>query len=267
MDDNTIKLLFEQNLSSVKTFVQIMFENVQKEMKEIRSENAELKESLHFSQDEIDSLKRKVAELQSNTRNMNEVTDMNCDLSDRVRQLEDGTKITNLRITGIPDVIAENFEQTQDKVQKLLSNKLQLNNVTVLDAYRTGKFSTTNGPRPIIAKLPSVKEKISCLKKSNLLKGSNTYLSEDVSRATMYIRKQKIDELKRKRAEGFIAYFSGINIVTKRRAENTPQTGNTVRETSIFANLESMNPVASTSGLHGTDQPKDSRKKYNLRKN
>ena len=63
MDDNTIKLLFEQNLSSVKTFVQIMFENVQKEIKEIRSENAELKVSLHFSQDDIDSLKRKVAEL------------------------------------------------------------------------------------------------------------------------------------------------------------------------------------------------------------
>ena len=52
--------------------------------------------------------------MQSNTRIVNEVTDMNNDLSDRVRQLEDGTKMTNLRITGILDVITESFKQTQD---------------------------------------------------------------------------------------------------------------------------------------------------------
>ena len=65
------------------------------------------------------------------------------------------------------DINTENFQQTQDEIQKLLLNKLQLNNVTILDAYRAGKFSITNGPRPIRAK--QVEEKISCLKKSNLL--------------------------------------------------------------------------------------------------
>ena len=60
-------------------------------------------------------------------------------------------------------------------------------------------------------------EKMSCLKSSHRLAGTSIYISEDVSKATQDIRMSKMEELKRKRSEGLIAYFSGIEIKTKPR--------------------------------------------------
>ena len=49
------------------------------------------------------------------------------------------------------------------------------------------------------------------------LKGSNLYINEDVSKATHEIRKLKMHELKEKRKQGLIAYFSGIQLIVKKR--------------------------------------------------
>ena len=64
MDQKLLSTRFEQNLASVKTFLEIMFNNVHKDIKEVRKENAELRRkneefrvSLEFSQSEIDILK------------------------------------------------------------------------------------------------------------------------------------------------------------------------------------------------------------------
>ena len=133
-----------------------MFDNLHREIKELRGENVELKKSLEFSQCEIDSLKKRIPEVQNVLNNVGSV-----DLTNRIRLLEDQGKKKNLRITGLPELSSENSEQTQEKVQKLISEKLNLNNVHVKSAYRAGANSmrTNNQPRPIIAKLSSFNEK------------------------------------------------------------------------------------------------------------
>lgn len=215
MNEQIVTAMLEQNTSAIKTFVQLMFDSLKQEIGRLRDENSDLKRSLEFSQSEIDSLK----ELQPDVHSMqNTFEQASSDLLNRVRSLEDQGKKKNIRITGLPENGSENSEQTQEKVQKLITDTLKLNNVKVKSAFRAGSSMQNNSqPRPIIVKVSSVNEKISCFKASKALKGTNTYISEDVSKATMDIRKQKLGALKEKREQGYIAYFSGIDIITKKR--------------------------------------------------
>ena len=63
MDQKFLSTMFEQNLASVKTLVEIMFNIVHNDIKEVREENAERRESeefcrtLEFFQSETDVLK------------------------------------------------------------------------------------------------------------------------------------------------------------------------------------------------------------------
>ena len=226
-----------------------MFDNLHREIKELRGENVELKKSLEFSQYEIDSLKKNVPEVQNMLNNVGTVEQASADLTNRIRLLEDQGKKKNLRITGLPELSSENSEQTQEKVQKLITEKLNLNNVHVKSAYRAGANSmrTSNQPRPIIAKLSSFNEKISCFKASKELKGTNIYLSEDVSKATLDIRKQKLGALKEKRDQGFIAYFSGVEIISKPRNDRRnvgPGTGANIVPLNVSPNLSQPETVA-----------------------
>ena len=53
------------------------------------------------------------------------------------------------------------------------------------------------------------------------LKGTNIYVNEDVCKATLDIRKSKMGELKERKSQGYITYFSGSKLITKNRYENT----------------------------------------------
>ena len=215
MDETVIRAMFDQNLSSVKTFVQMMYDNLHREIKEVRAENIELKKSLEFSQSEIDTLKKLMPDVRSSENTVKTIGIKTDDLSNRFRLMEDLKRKKNLRITGLPENPGENSEQTQVKVGRLIAEKLQLGNVKIKNAFRAG--NTNILPRPIIAKLVSVDDRNSCSRSFSKLKGSNIYLSEDVSKATLDIRKDKLPLLKEKREQGLVAYFSGTEIVTKQR--------------------------------------------------
>ena len=98
-----------------------MFDNLHKEIKELRRENVELKKSSEFSQYEIDSLKKCVPEVQNMLNNVGTVEQTSSDLTNRIRLLEDQCKKKNLRITGLPELSSVNSELTQEKVQKLIT--------------------------------------------------------------------------------------------------------------------------------------------------
>ena len=53
-------------------------------------------------------------------------------LAERVRCLEDGARVKNHRITGQPN---QDSEQTQHKVEKLISEKLPLENIEISSAF------------------------------------------------------------------------------------------------------------------------------------
>ena len=69
LDEEILKCMMNQNLSSVKTFVQLMFIDIKNEMKDLRQENVELKRSLEFSQNDVQELKSEVAQLKNVNKN------------------------------------------------------------------------------------------------------------------------------------------------------------------------------------------------------
>ena len=252
MDKDTIELVLSQNLNTTKCFVQMLFDNLKKEIDNVRNENVKLKEtvdcvvslrdkvtalevenedlkrSLEFSHNEIYDLKSKYNELSLKLSATD--TEVNghrpgTDFSSRLRNIEDYTRRKNVRIFGILDSSSETQEQAQVKVQNVIANKLNLPNVKILTASRIGAFGqNSDHPRQILVKLSTVEEKVDCFKNSSKLKGSNIYINEDVSAATLEIRKSKMPELLQKRRDGYYAYFSGTKIVSKRRTPPTDPT-------------------------------------------
>ena len=99
----------------------------------------------------------------------------------------------------------------------MLKLKFKLSNFQVKTAYRAGKSSKQNSPCPVIMELSSTHEKISCFKTSQRLRDSDSFLSEDVSKAIFDIGKEKPDFQREKRRQGFAAEFSDVDVIVKKR--------------------------------------------------
>ena len=102
----------------------------------------------------MDDLAKTVAELKRSETASTPITDQLCDTTERLRKLEDEARKNNLKISGVAETIGENNEQTHQKAQKLIVEKLGLSNVKVVEAFCVGKHPVGRpGLRPIIVKL------------------------------------------------------------------------------------------------------------------
>ena len=90
--------------------------------------------------------------------------------------------------TNIAEPPGESSEQTQYKVQKILAEKI---NIRVKAAHRAAKPSEQKAPRPVIIKLSSTQEKLSCFKTSHELRGSKIFLS--IIKENTEIRGDEVD--------------------------------------------------------------------------
>ena len=124
-------------------------------------------------------------------------------------------------VEGLSEAGEETKEQLQSKMEKLLKDKLNIE-AEVEYIHRMGDRTSREKPRSVIVKMKNFKTRQDCLKAAPRLKGT----SEDVSRSTVAIRKGKLKELKEKRKQGLIAYFSGINIITKKRSDSDVPSSN-----------------------------------------
>ena len=87
-----------------------MFDNLHREIKELRGENVELKKSLEFSQYEIDSLKKRIPEVQNVLNNVGSV-----DLTNRIRLLEDQGKKKTCALLDFPNYLRRTLNRRRKK--------------------------------------------------------------------------------------------------------------------------------------------------------
>jgi len=219
MDTKTLEFLLKQNLNTIIEFTKTMFSTLQQEISDLKSENQVIKQSLQATQSELTEakLQRNVSPPGNTERLL--VGDSGRELlslSERLRVVEDYTRRNNLVVDGLPEVPSENQESLQVKVSDTFRNKLSVE-VGVTAVRRLGKKRSEQGPRPVLVKFNSFQQRQSCMRSSSKLKGTNLFLRDDVCRTTQDIRRTKLDELKAKRSEGLVAYFSGIDIVTKEK--------------------------------------------------
>ena len=97
----------------------------------------------------------------------------------------------------------EDWNQCQTKVKVICRQKLNLENVDIDRAHRTGK-KTENRSRPIILKLKNYEDKSEIIRRGKMLKGTGINVNEDFSRETMEYRKELWNDVKKHRENGKI---------------------------------------------------------------
>ena len=108
----------------------------------------------------------------------------------------------------------ETWEQTEEILQNLFEEKLQLENISVKRAHRVANNEKNNKPT-IVVKLASFKDKLKIISEPRKLKGTNISINEDYSEETLEIRKEKWKEVKELRKNGKYAILVYDKVVTK----------------------------------------------------
>ena len=155
------------------------------------------------------------------------VNDSLIDKRNKLTELEDRSRRNNLRIAGIAEEPGETWDECERKVQRLLSEELDINDVVIEGAHRVKAYSPEKKnskkirPRTVVCKLLSFVDKARIIKNSHRLKRTSYYVNEDFSKETLAYRKELWEKVKALRKEGKIAYLNYKNIIVRER--NDPQ--------------------------------------------
>ena len=133
-----------------------VIDRLQREIKTNRDETdkhiAEVIRSLEFSQAETEDLKKKLNTVLKENENYKELTNALKDDNDNMKMklkdivertdyLDDQRRQNNLRFSGISEGEAENWQQCQQKVSKILHERFNIT-PSFERVYRVGKSST-----------------------------------------------------------------------------------------------------------------------------
>lgn len=113
----------------------------------------------------------------------------------------------------------ESWEETQEKVQRLLQEKLNLEQVELEHAHRVGPSFMQKISRPCIVVLRFARfaDRQQALRNSPMLRNTNIYINEDLCETSLQLWKTQTPELKKARAEGKIAYFNHTKLIIRGR--------------------------------------------------
>ena len=77
-----------------------------------------------------------------------------------MKHLEDRSRRDNLRVDGLKEIDNETWEKTEEILQQMIRDVLELEGINIERAHRVGnKSNEKNAPRTIIAKFSSYKDK------------------------------------------------------------------------------------------------------------
>ena len=157
---NYVKELLSVQESSMKTFLSVFMENCNMRIDNLTREIAQFKQSLKFTQAQVDDLLKQ----NSVTTQLAEVSDAVCGLQDKLDDLENRSRRNNLCFDGIEESTAnETWEQTEAKVKEVIASKMQVESVSAIiieRAHRVGKRKPGNSkPRSVVAKFLNFKDR------------------------------------------------------------------------------------------------------------
>ena len=225
MDLDTFKELLNAQQSAYRDATAMLFDSLNKRIEDQNSKLYELQKSLEFSQEELRITKTELStykkEFRIQAKQMEEFKTEITTLTSQMARQEDYSRRKNIRIKGVEEENQENWEQTQFKVDKLMKEKMELQNVKIEYAHRINKKTNKPGPRTIVARLSHDTDKSRTMKNSHKLKGTRIFINEDLSERALSIRKEKLAELKLARAHGKIAYFDKDKLVIKDRNQDS----------------------------------------------
>ena len=182
-----------------------------------------LKSSLEFSQKDIASHDEQLSAVDAELKNtVSDVANLQTTVNKHLQKtiyLENQSRRNNLRFEGLLEDNGETWETTEEKVKKVLVDKLNLEPVPEIErAHRAGRPTRHDGtPKPrtkkkkkrtVVCKFTSYKAKESILKTARRMKPEGLHIFEDLAEETMEKRRAQLPKLRQAKAQGKIAYFS-----------------------------------------------------------
>ena len=114
-------------------------------------------------------------------------------MDNRIDELEDRNRRNNIRIDGLVENENENWEETEEKVQKIIKEDLGIEEEVIIErAHRTGRKMNNRSKRTVVAKLLNYKQKMKIMDtyKAKELWNQKLFINDDFSERTMEIRKE-----------------------------------------------------------------------------
>ena len=225
----------KQNLAKI---ISGNLEITMQETKSLKNEVNKLKKSMEFTQNDQEETVNNVVEnmykVKEDVKEIYEyqfdpvyVNDSLTEIINKWTELEDRLRRNNVGIDGIAEEPGETWEECDRKVQRLLSEELDINHVVIERAHRVKGYSheKKNSKKlrssTIVCKLLSFVHKARILNNSHRLKGNTYYVNEDFSKETLAYWKELWEKVKALKKEDKAAHLNYKSIVVKER--NDPQ--------------------------------------------
>lgn len=263
-----LKLMLEIQQKAYKDATELLMTEVTNRMRHLEQRNQELVHSLEFTQREVDGLKSDNSVMKEELCNLKKELAKKTDadekinkINDRLDYQEDYSRRNNLRFDGLEEKSNESWEATQDMVQRLLREKLNIGPIQLERAHRVGPRPSmgTTRPRTVVARFTSFSDRQLALKNASKLKNTNIYINEDLCEASVQLRKAQLSDLRKARAEGKIAYFSHTKLVIRDRSERRfGAPGSDSQTTSATATGLEIQHLPSESSKHADEAQRDS---------
>ena len=206
---------FQKQEKNIVNIISGNFEITMKEIKDLKAEVSDLKDSLEFTGNFIEKKAEKLeTELDDLKGKVQEIWDYQINPDYIQHKL-----VEQLRIDDIEKEEGETWVISEAKATKVFKEKLGIDKDIMIErAYRTKrnyKDKDKKRPRTTVLRLPNFRDKSITLKYVNKLKGSDLYINEDFSRETTELRKKLWNEVKELRSEGKFAYLNYGSIITR----------------------------------------------------
>ena len=217
--EKKMKQEYEEHEKKINDIIKSHSETTNKRLEEISKEVRDITESVEFTEgrldEEIATVKDDISKMKSDVRLIErDLLDPN-DVSEKLIELEDRSRRNNLRFDGLTEDTNETWDDCERKIQKILSDKLEITeDVEIERCHRMGKRKG-NRPRTIICKFLRFKDKQKILKNAKKLKNSGIYIYEDFCNDTMELRKSLWEEVMEHRRQGKFAFLNYRSIILR----------------------------------------------------
>ena len=211
-----------------KSFMESVMEsvsNLTSRIDNLVKDFAGLKSSLEFSQKDIASHDEQLSAIGAELKNTaSDVANLQTAVNKHLQKtvyLENQSRRNNLRFEGLLEDTGETWETTEEKVKKVLADKLNIEPVPEIErAHGTGRPTRHDGtpkPRTVVCKFTSYKAKESILKAARRMRPEGINIFEDLAEETMEKRRAQLPQLRQAKARGKIAFFSLDRLIIKDR--------------------------------------------------
>jgi hypothetical protein len=211
-----VKEVLKIHEESLTRFFMTHVDKLERKVDEVRQENVLLKKRMEevekYTEVSSDIIEEKIKELELNKTDENRAITSNMleNIQAKVSDLEDRSRRNNLRVGGITECNGETWEQTEEKLKKMIQDTLGISShdVEVERAHRTGlkknRDGTVNKKRTIVAKFLNYKTKTEILSKykEKQLWKQNIFINDDFSEATNLKRKRLFAKGKMEKENG-----------------------------------------------------------------